>query len=193
LNVPNSSNTTHLDVLVVSEKPDHLRAIITVLGASSARVSACFTVRQAQEIFTRQSLDLVFCDEYLSDGTYRDLLLSSRFGQNAASFILLLHKGEWEEYLTAMRLGAMDVLRSPLHRPDVETVIRQAFERKETQLADLTTDGSLKPSADMSVQDLAFEEMLEKAAATLNPRSSTAGAASNTTDHRPGVVRRDVA
>lgn len=187
--MPNPQNLTHLDVLIVSEKPDHLRTIVGVVGASPARVSACFTVRQAQVIFARQCPDLVLCDEYLSDGSYRDLLLSTRFGQNSTAFILLLHKGEWEEYLTAMRLGVLDVLRCPLHRPEVEAAVRQAFERKERQIAELSAGVPPDSAAEWPAQDALFEDLLERAAATISPR----GSGSNASDHRPTAVRRDVA
>lgn len=191
-NVPNQHSTTQLDVLIVSERPDHLRTIVAVLGASPARVSACFTVRQAQQIFARQTPDLVLCDEYLSDGTYRDLLLSARFGQNSPAFILLLHKGEWEEYLTAMRLGVMEVLRSPLQRSEVETVVRLSFELKEKQIEELPDD--VPAASGLSAQDLVFEELLERAAAALGPRPTTVGASSGVAAvRRSGRARRDVA
>ena len=188
--MPNKYSAAPLDVLIVSERPDHLRTIVAVLGSSPARVSACFTARQAQEIFARQTPDLVLCDEYLSDGSYRDLLLSARFGQNSPAFILLLHKGEWEEYLTAMRLGVVDVLRSPLQRSEVEAVVRQAFELKEKQIPELSGEFATAPAP----QDLAFEELLERAAAALGPRPATGGsAAGSTTVRRPRAARRDVA
>lgn len=195
-NVSNHHSAAQLDVLIVSERPDHLRTIVGVVGASPARVSACFTVRQAQQIFARQTPDLVLCDEYLSDGSYRDLMLSARFGQDPPAFILLLHKGEWEEYLTAMRLGVMDVLRSPLQRSEVETVIRQAFEVKEKQIAELAPGASFEPAAGAATQDLIFEELLERAAAAITPRPAAVGAnASSGTavDRRSGTARRDVA
>ena len=131
---------------------------------------------------------MVFCDEYLSDGTYRDLLLSSRFGQNGADFVLLLHKGEWEEYLTAMRLGILDVLRSPLRRraDGSSCPAALAFERKERQNAAL----SAEPRNEITSQGCTFEELLERAAATLAPRSM--GAAAGAADDRP-AARRGVA
>ena len=44
----------------------------------------------------------------------------------------MLCTGEWEEYLEALKLGAADVIRSPLQAPDIELVLIQAMreERK---------------------------------------------------------------
>jgi DNA-binding NtrC family response regulator len=200
----NSLSAVPLDVLIVSERPDHLRPLIRTLAASSAKVSACFTVRQAREIFSRQPVDLVFSDEYLSDGSYRDLLLGSRFGQSATSFVLLLRTGEWEEYLDAMRLGALDVLRCPLQPAEVESTVLRAISQKETRSAARLTAEALKAAAESSQKNLLFEELLELAAASLAPQNSVAaapmssasGAAAKSGDQRhrrPKVVRRGVA
>jgi DNA-binding NtrC family response regulator len=193
-----------LDVLIVSERPDHLRPLIRTLGSSSARVSACFTIRQAREIFSRQPVDLVFSDEYLSDGSYRDLLLSNRFGQQATSFVLLLRVGEWEEYLDAMRLGALEVLRCPLQPAEVEAAVHRAISEKEKHIAARLTAEALEAAAESSQKDALFEELLELAAASLAPQSAFAAApspsASTATtkpgdprNRRPKVVRRGVA
>lgn len=195
--MPETVSATHLDVLIISEKPDHLRALMGVLHPMSARVSACFTVRQAQEIFIRQHTDLVLCDECLPDGSYRDLLLASHFNQSAAAFVLLLHKGEWDEYLTAMRLGVFEVLRSPLHRPEVENVLHQVFEHKQKQIAAPFASAPAEPAAELTVEDAKFEEFLERAGAQSNPRgaAATAGAGPSNAPagQRSSPVRRDVA
>jgi DNA-binding NtrC family response regulator len=197
-------NSLPLDVLIVSERPDHLRPLIRTLGASSARVSACFTIRQAREIFSRQPVDLVFSDEYLSDGSYRELLLFNRFGQHAASFVLLLRTGEWDEYLDAMRLGALDVLRCPLQPAEVEATVQRAIAQKEKRSVARLTAEALKAAGESSQQDLIFEELLGLAAASLapvgtsSPSAAAAAAGASTAnprpnDHRPKVVRRGVA
>jgi DNA-binding NtrC family response regulator len=172
--VQNGLSAAHLDVLIVSEKPEHLRVLIHALDDQPARLSACFTIRQAQEILLRQTADLVLCDEYPPDGSYRDLLLSSRFVQKPASFVVLLHKGEWDEYLIAMRLGALDVLRSPLQRPEVELVIRRAFERKDKQIASPSTV-ELESRVEVTPEEVLLEELLQRAAAQ-SPKAASASA-----------------
>lgn len=198
----NSLSALPLDVLIVSERPDHLRPLIRTLAASSAKVAACFTIRQAREIFSRQTVDLVFSDEYLSDGSYRDLLLGNRFGQHATSFVLLLRTGEWAEYLDAMRLGALEVLRCPLQPGEVETTVLRAIAQKETRSAARLTTEALKAGAESSQKDLLFEELLGLAAAALVPQSAAAAASSSPAtatksgdqrNRRPKVVRRGVA
>ena len=186
-----------LDVLIVSERPDHLRPLIRVLDASSARISACFTIRQARAIFSRQPVDLVFSDEYLSDGSYRELLLASRFGQNAPGFVLLLRTGEWEEYLDAMRLGALDVLRCPLEAAEVEaTALRAIAQREKRSAARLVAETLSTATGQLTQQDLLFEELLGLAAAALGTEGASASPpapAPKAREHHPTVVRRGAA
>jgi DNA-binding NtrC family response regulator len=191
--VLNPLDVLPLDVLIVSERPDHLRPLIRVLDASSARVSACFTIRQAREIFSRQPVDLVFSDEYLSDGSYRELLLAGHFGQNQVSFVLLLRTGEWAEYLDAMRLGALDVLRCPLDAAEVEATALRAIALKEKRSAARLAAEALRTAASqlkLAQQDLLFEEFLGLAAAALAPQSSSASASTpKNGEYRPTAAR----
>ncbi len=186
-----------LDVLIVSERPDHLHPLVRILNSFSARVFASFTIRQAQHIFSSQSVDVIFCDEHLADGSYRELFFPISFGQSAPSFVLLLRVGEWEEYLAAMRLGVLDVLRCPLQPPEVEAALARAVARKQQLGAALEAAKSARVAADgPSAQDLLFEQLLERAAAAL-VRTTAPGNATNISpkpdERRPTVVRKGVA
>lgn len=110
------------DALIVSARHEHLKTLMRVLDASSARVITAFSLRQAQEALALQSFGIVFCDESLSDGTYRDLLSMSI----ELKLVLLLRSGDWPEYLEAMQQGAFDVLRCPLQPAEVENVLLRA-------------------------------------------------------------------
>jgi DNA-binding NtrC family response regulator len=186
-----------LEVLIVSERPDHLHPLVRILNSSSARVFASFTIRQAQQIFSSQSVDVVFCDEHLADGSYRELFFSISFGRSAPSFVLLLRIGEWEEYLGAMRLGVLDVLRCPLQPPEVEAALARAVTRKQQLGAAREAGKSARVAADgPSAQDLLFEQLLERAAAALGRTTAAADAthlSPKPDDRRPTVVRKGVA
>jgi DNA-binding NtrC family response regulator len=114
-----------VDVLIVSAWHEHLKTLARVLGGSSARVITACSLRQAQEALSLQSFGIVFCDECLSDGSYRELL-SMHTTPNELKLVLLLRSGDWPEYLEAMRQGAFDVLCSPVQPAEVESVILRA-------------------------------------------------------------------
>jgi DNA-binding NtrC family response regulator len=85
------------------------------------------TLRDAREILARQSFGVVFCEERLPDGLYGDLLAEVRLDKRDTRFVVMLCVGEWEEYLNALRLGASEVLRCPLHPTDVDLAMIHAM------------------------------------------------------------------
>lgn len=113
------------DVLVVSTRPEHLNTLMHVLKASWGWVVVASSLRLAKEALSLQSFGIVFCDEFLSDGSYRELL-TTHVTPNGLKLVLMLRWANWPEYLEAMRLGAFDGLRSPLQPAEVENVLLRA-------------------------------------------------------------------
>ena len=122
---------TLMELLVVSARLENRRTLLRILEELPVLVFSAATVEQAREVLATHSIGLVFCEENLADGSYRDLLKSIRVTQPGAQFVLMLCTGEWTEYLEAVRLGAWDGIRCPLQPTDVELLlIRSARERQ---------------------------------------------------------------
>ncbi len=115
-----------LDALVVSDRMEHVKSLVRVLDSLLINVYVACTLKQAREVLARQSLALVFCDEHLSGGSYRELLQSPDARRKVSRFVVMLHTGEWDEYLEAMRLGAFEVIRCPVQPTDVEMTLIHA-------------------------------------------------------------------
>jgi DNA-binding NtrC family response regulator len=76
---------------------------------------------------------LVFCDEHLPDASYLDVLTAVRARQGTARVVVISRVGEWEEYVQASQLGAVDVIRCPLQPTDVELSIIHAMHDEESR------------------------------------------------------------
>lgn len=127
------------DVLVASSSMENRRSLLRILEPLSLNVISCSALRQAQEVLSRQEVLLVFCDEVLGDGSYRDLLLADKVRRGNLRVVVTIRTGEWDEYLEAMRLGAFDAVRCPLHPTDIELVLlRAARESRETMAYRMT-------------------------------------------------------
>jgi DNA-binding NtrC family response regulator len=112
-------------VLIVTSTVEDRKTLLHVLECLSTNVISCSTLAQADEVLSQQTIDLVFCEERLPDGTYRDLLTLGQTRQRSVCFVVTTRVGAWEEYLEATQLGAFDVVPFPLRPTDVElTVIR---------------------------------------------------------------------
>jgi DNA-binding NtrC family response regulator len=166
-----------LDILIVSSRAEHLNALIRVLDAAAcARVFAAFSLRQAAEAISCHSFAVVFCDDSLSNGSYRELL-SLRTERNKPNLVLLLRSGEWLEYLEAMHYGAFDVLRCPLQPSEVKGVllrvlVNQAAQRaalpdaKTSPAIALTVVPTIAPETVTGLTQEEFEELFRRVAQT---------------------------
>lgn len=115
------------DVLVASSDVEERRNLVRIFEGLSLNVISCNGLSQANEVLSNQPVDLVFCDDSLSDGSYRDLLSTRKPREKAPRIVVTSRTWEWEEYLEAMRLGAFDVVRRPWHPTDVEMVVITAM------------------------------------------------------------------
>ena len=111
-------------VLVVSDRLENRRALTRILDSLPVSVIASWTLAQAQKVLARQEVNIVFCDEILPDGTYRDLLSMRSFSKPCV--VVTAQTSEREDRHEAVVQGAFDVLRYPPEPTDVEFVVIRA-------------------------------------------------------------------
>ena len=113
--------------LVVSPHWESQRALLHILDNLKVKTFASATLAEAAEVLSRNEVALVFCEDRLVDGTYRDLLQSLRTWNQRAHTVVTTRVGEWEEYLEALALGAFDMLQRPYRSTDVELNVLRAM------------------------------------------------------------------
>jgi len=118
------------DILVTSSRVEDRRELMKILDGLPINVFSSSTVKQAEEVMAQKKLALVFCDEHLPDGSYRELLSRSRTAPKQPRLVVTTHTGEWNEYLEATRRGAFDVIRYPLQPADVELIVIRAMRQQ---------------------------------------------------------------
>lgn len=97
------------------------RPLLRTLEALSVDVIVCSTRAQAEEVLSRQAVEIVFCDEHLPDGSYCELI------HGIPRVVVITRTGEWEFYFEATSKGAFDVIRSPWYATDVELAVIRAL------------------------------------------------------------------
>lgn len=135
--------------LLVSPEWEVRRVIVRILEGIGIDMVTCSTTTAAEEALFNQPFDVVFCDEYLPDGSYADLLLPNRWESNPR-VIVVTRVGEWDLYIDALSKGAFDVVRAPWHAADVEIAVLHALRDRakerlaagESGLDDLLTDNA---------------------------------------------------
>ena len=118
---------SEVDVLIVSSRIENKRTLLRTLEGLPVNTFSASTVFQALEFLATHPLAIVFCEERLPDGSYRELLTSLPSSPHMNRFIVVQCTGEWEEYLEALRLGAAEVLRVPLQSTDIDIAVFHAM------------------------------------------------------------------
>jgi DNA-binding NtrC family response regulator len=111
------------DVLVACAEMRNRNALAHTLEGMSVDVFSCSTLSQAIEVLSSHKIALVFCDENLPDGSFRDLLRGNQVWIGRPHIVVIAHRGEWVDYLEALQLGVFEVISSPWHPTDIELAI----------------------------------------------------------------------
>ncbi len=114
-----------MHILIVSSRLENKDKLVSVLDGLPVTAFAVPTIEQAIEVLSSSPIDLIFCEERVTDGFYRELLSAVHRHNLMIRFVLILCTGKWEECLEAMRLGVADVLQCPLEPSDINlTLVR---------------------------------------------------------------------
>lgn len=115
-----------LPILIVSCRHENRKMLMRIFEGLSVDSYVAPTLEEARLALKSRPFSLVFCEERLPDGPYRELLSDIQCSSQDTQFVVLLCTGEWEEYLEALRLGAEEVLRCPLQPTDVDLALIRA-------------------------------------------------------------------
>jgi DNA-binding NtrC family response regulator len=112
-----------LPVLIVSCRPENRKSLLKVFDGLPLNTYCASNLAQAREVLSKHKPAVVFCEERLSDGSYRELLSTVHASSPKLRFVVMLCTGEWEEYLEALHLGAAEVIRCPLEPTDIDMAL----------------------------------------------------------------------
>lgn len=113
-------------VLVACAEISNRNALIRMLEGMSVDVISCSTVSQAMEVLSSRKIELVFCDENFSDGSFRDVLRANQMWIGRPRITVIAHFGKLADYMEAMQLGVFEVISPALHPTDVELAVIRA-------------------------------------------------------------------
>lgn len=125
-------------IVVASADLEDRRAMVNILAKQGFDPIIASSVGECRASMAQQDVGLIFCARSLSDGNYRDLLISARTGTRRTRIVLTARITDWDEYLEAMRLGAFDVISAPCRPTDVEWMILQALRDEHARSRQIT-------------------------------------------------------
>jgi DNA-binding NtrC family response regulator len=113
-------------ILVVSSDLDQRRALTSILQKDGWSPLHASRLNECRDLFAKQNVGLVFCERRLADGTYHDLLSFAQTRARRVPIVVTSRLADWDEYLEALRHGAVDLIPSPCKPSDVFSAIAQA-------------------------------------------------------------------
>ena len=126
-------------VLLLTPNLEVRQSILRTLDRLSVDTINCSTCQQAADLLARQEFDVIFCDEYLVDGSYRDLIHPNNYAARTPRIIVTTRTGEWDLYFKALGNGAFDIIRAPWHSTDIEMILIRALREQEHPAASAAT------------------------------------------------------
>jgi DNA-binding NtrC family response regulator len=128
-----------LDVLVTSANLEHRRSLVRILEELPLNVISASTLQQAEEVLSRQPIELVFCDQRLPDGSYCDLLEHAGSWRHAPQVVVTAEGEDSVSERPRAESGVLGTVRYPFQPTDVELLIIRA-ERKENQQSSVSEE-----------------------------------------------------
>lgn len=115
--------------LVASSDPEIRETLKGMLARRGMEALFSSTAEEAEAILFRHPISLVFCEERLPDGSFRDVLGEVKRSARLVPVVVVSRLGDWDKYLEALRLGVHDYIAFPFQRAEVESTINQALSK----------------------------------------------------------------
>ena len=89
----------------------------------------CSTLQEARSFLPDETFSLIFCEDTLSDGTYRDILCPP--GKPMKTRLVVISEvSDDQKYNEAKQMGAFDVIWSPCRQSDIQWMVIRAIQEE---------------------------------------------------------------
>jgi ActR/RegA family two-component response regulator len=136
----NAYAAPHCEVLLASADPQSRQVLASVLSQWGLELICSSTVSNTNAILARRPVPLLFCEERLADGTFRDVLGAAKLMKSRPHIVVSSPMDGENPYCEAIRLGAFDVIPFPCRAADVQRVVSHSM-RQERESPDRPTFG----------------------------------------------------
>jgi DNA-binding NtrC family response regulator len=114
------------EILVIASDPETRKALSSILQTEGLKSVQASHLSEGRALLASQPVGMVFCERHLADGTYLDLLPAAQTKAGNVPVVVTSRLADWDEYLEALRHGAVDLIASPFKPSDVSSALQQA-------------------------------------------------------------------
>jgi DNA-binding NtrC family response regulator len=126
------------DILVIASDPETRKALSSILQTEGLKSVHASHLSEGRALLASQRVGMVFCERHLADGSYLDLLPAAQTKAGNVPVVVTSRLADWDEYLEALRHGAVDLIASPCKKSDVTSALAQVQQGKSTDGANAT-------------------------------------------------------
>jgi DNA-binding NtrC family response regulator len=124
------------EILVIASDPETRKALTSILQTEGLRSVHASHLSEGRALLASQPVGMVFCERHLADGSYLDLLPAAQTNKSGNVPVVVTSRlADWDEYLEALRHGAVDLIASPCKKSDVTSALAQVRRGKSTDVA----------------------------------------------------------
>jgi DNA-binding NtrC family response regulator len=117
-------------LLLVSEAVEDHEIIRRMLRMAWWPVASVRTFSEAADRLQQMVSPVVLCDQYLPDGSWRDVLDYISVCSNAPLLIVASRLADDPLWAEVLNLGGFDVLAKPFNESEVQNVVASAFRQQ---------------------------------------------------------------
>ncbi len=117
----------HWEVLIATADLETCRRLASILSPWGVKPICASTVGKAKAVLARQGVPMVFCEDRLADGSFRDVLGAARLVKSKVRVVVISRTSDENGYLEAIQGGAFDVIPSSCRPADVHRVVSHAM------------------------------------------------------------------
>ncbi|MBS1775773.1 MAG: response regulator transcription factor [Bacteroidetes bacterium] len=132
-----------MKVLIVEDEPGLANTIAAYLSADNYQCEIASTISDARNRIESFTYDCILLDLMLPDGNGLTLLSEIKDDARLDGVIIISAKGELEDKIKGLKLGADDYLSKPFHLPELAARIHSLIRRRQFANADILHFGEL--------------------------------------------------
>lgn len=125
----------NLEVLIVDDEEQMLRAMETVLARMGNTVRRASNGREALEILGKTSVDLIVSDMKMPEMTGEELLATVHREHPQIPMVMITAYGTISQAVEVMKNGAFDFITKPFSSEDLERVVQRAVRKPQSKEA----------------------------------------------------------
>ena len=132
------------EILVIASDPETRTALSSILQTEGLKSVHASQLSEGRALLASQRVGMVFCERHLADGSYLDLLPAAQTNRAGNVPVVVTSRlADWDEYLEALRHGAVDLIASPCKKSDVTSALAQVRQEKSTDNGSSGADSKL--------------------------------------------------